>query len=708
MGKRKRHEQGSGRKTKRGALFAICIALALMVWAVFGQTIRHGFVNYDDDAYVYKNPDVSQGLTRNAVARVFTRSYVSNWHPVTMLSYLLDYEVDGLNPSGFHRTNVLLHMASAMALFLVLRSMTGSLWRSAFVAALFAIHPLRVESVAWIAERKDVLSGLFFMLTLGAYVRYVHHPFSVGRYLPVLLLFALGMMSKPMLVTLPFVLLLLDFWPLKRFPTTGLEKSITRQLVLEKVPFFALSALFCAITVWAQEVSIMTVDALPMPWRLANAAVVYIIYMGQTVFPADLAVFYPHQGTELPVWKVGVSLVFLAGISLAVFIKRKKRPYLLTGWLWYLGMLVPVVGIMQVGQQAHADRYTYLPQIGLGILAIWLLGEWVTSRYRQIMASVVAGMVLVGLATAARIQTVHWRDSISLWTHTLDCTTESSVAHCNLGVVFAEQKKHAEAIWHCEQAIRINPNYAEAHSNLGVALAAQGNQKEAMRCYQEALRNNPNFAKAHCNLGNIFARRGDFAEAIPHYEQALQINPDYFEAHYNLGNALSDMGKHAEAIPHYRQVLRINPDYPARNALTQTLALGKQTAKAARQLGLKMQKERQFAAAIWQYKKALQLNPDYLGAKNNLAWLLATCPDAALRDGKRAVKLAKQVARLIGSEHPSALDTLAAAYAEAGRYAEAAATAQRALDAADQEGVSADNIRKRLKLYQASTPYHEK
>jgi len=325
--------------------FTICFLLALLVGGVFGQTLRHEFVNYDDGKYVYENPVISKGVTLEGSRWILTHPYGANWHPLTSFSHMLDCQIYGLNPGGHHGTNVLLHMATVILLFLVLRQMTGSLWRSAFVAAVFAIHPLRAESVAWISERKDVLSGLFFMLTIGAYLRYVRHPFSVGRYAAIAVFFALGLMSKSMLVTLPFVLLLLDFWPLKRFQTLETKKTIVR-LVIEKIPLLLLTAVFCGITVWAQRGAIFSATKLPVPWRFGNAFCSYAIYIKQMIFPAGLALLYPHQTTGLPLWKIGTSIALLAGISWGVFAGQKKHPYLITGWCWYLGMLVPVIGIM--------------------------------------------------------------------------------------------------------------------------------------------------------------------------------------------------------------------------------------------------------------------------------------------------------------------------------------------------------------------------
>jgi len=621
-------DKSAEKKKADKVALTVCFLLALMAWGVFGQTLRSEFVNYDDGKYVYENPVISKGLTPEGARWVLTHPHGANWHPLTSLSHMLDCQIYGLNPGGHHGTNVLLHLATVILLFLVLRQMTGSLWRSAFVAAVFAIHPLRVESVAWISERKDVLSGLFFMMTLGAYTRYARvasggWQVTSRRYLTVVLFFVLGLMSKAMLVTLPFVLLLLDFWPLKRFQTLETKKTIV-WLVIEKIPLLLLTAVFCGITVWAQRGAISSATELPVPWRFGNAFCSYAIYIKQLIFPAGLAPLYPHQRNGLPLWEISTSVFLLAGISWGVFAGRKKYPYLITGWLWYLGMLVPVIGIMQVGAQAHADRYTYLPQIGLVIMATWLVTDWCASlRYRRALLSAAAAVILTVLTVAAHRQTRYWRDSFSLWTHTLTCTDGNYLVHNNLGGLLAQKGQFEKAISHFKKSLEINPDFADTYYNLGVIFGSQGQFDKAIPYFEKALKINPNDAVSHCTFGIVLAKREQFDKAILHFKKALEINPNYAEV------------------------------------------------------------------------------------QNNLARILATCPDAALRDGKRAVELARSADRLSGGTQPSILDTLAAAYAEAGQYPQAVTTASRALDlAAGQESVAA-GIRRRLRLYETGVPYHE-
>ena len=552
---------------------ALCGFLLLSVVLVFGQTVRHEFINFDDNNYVYENPQVTHGLTAQGIAWAFTHVHASNWHPLTWLSHMLDCQLYGLKPWGHHLTNVLLHAATAILLFLVLRRMTGDLWPSAFVAAVFAIHPLRAESVAWVAERKDVLSGLFFMLTLWAYVGYVRHPFSLARYLTVMVLFALGLMAKPMLVTLPFVLLLLDYWPLGRMASSAAEDrpvsgswrsnrfSIPLRLAMEKVPLLMLAAASCAVTLWAQSQTIADNEHMPLSLGIGNAAVSYVAYLGQLFYPADLAVLYPHPGFSLSMWKVAGALLVLAAICVGVVVWRRRCPYVLVGWLWFMGMLLPVIGLVQVGVHAMADRYTYLTQIGLCIAIVWGIAQvcqyW---PYRRWVCGASSALVLAILMGCAWHQTSYWHDSETLWTHTLACTSQNFVAYNNLGGILSGTGRQQDGIDYIEHSLRINPNNAKAHNNLGVALAQVGQTQEAIEHYEQALRLNPDDPKAHYNLGNALTHADRQKEAIEHYQQALRLEPNYIEVRNNLGNALIRIGWLQEAIAQYEQVVRLKPD----------------------------------------------------------------------------------------------------------------------------------------------------
>jgi protein O-mannosyl-transferase len=624
----------------------ICLVLAAISFAVFGQTVTHEFVNFDDNAYVYENPVVARGLTRKGIVWAFTGFHASNWHPLTWLSHMLDCQLYGLHPGGHHLTNVLLHTATVILLFLVLREMTGALWRSAFVAAVFAIHPLRVESVAWVAERKDVLSGLFFMLTIGAYVRYARRQSSWGRYGLVMVLFAMGLMCKPMLVTLPAVLLLLDYWPLRRVESPG-------RLVMEKLPLLALSAASCITTILAQDKIMLTTESLSVAMRLQNALTACAVYLGQMVCPTGLAVLYPFPPNGPPRREVALAVVVMAGLSAVAWAARLARPWLLVGWVCYLVMLLPVLGIIQVGGQAHADRYTYLPQIGIYVALTWLVAE---IRLSRLAIGTLMTVVIALLMVCAWQQTAYWQDSETLWTRTLDCTSDNAVARYDFGTFLLRKGNVDEAITQFRMALEIKPNYVDAHNNLGTAFLRKGGVYEAIAQYRMALQRKPNFPDAHNNLGTALQQMGDLAQAIFEYRTALQIKPNYANAHYNLGVALMQMGRVAEAISQYRQALEIEPD----NA------------------------------------KAL----------NNLAWLLATSSDASLRDGAKALELARRANALTGGANPGILHTLAAAFAEVGQFDDAKRTAHNAIDRAWAGGLQdlAEKLEGELKRYQAGLP----
>jgi Flp pilus assembly protein TadD len=539
--------------------------------------------------------------------------------------------------------------------------MTGALWRSAFVAAVFAIHPLRVESVAWVAERKDVLSGLFFMLTLGAYVRYVRKPPSLGRYLTVMFLFAIGLMCKPMLVTMPFVLLLLDYWPLNRVANVT-DATVTdrryknhfpipRRLILEKLPLFGLAVAAGVATLFAQKVAIQPFEQISLPLRVGNALISYVTYLGQMFWPSGLALLYPLTAGGVGVSKVVPSLVVLAGISTGVFVLR-RRPYLLTGWLWYLIMLVPVIGIVQVGAQARADRYTYLPQIGLYLLLTWATADLCAGwRYRRVMLGGGATIILIALIFCARAQTSYWRTSESLWTHTLVCTSDNLIAHNNLGKALLKKGSVEEAIPHFQRALQIMPDNAEAWYNLGDALLKKGNVDEAISHFQRALQIKPDYVEAHNNLGNALFKKGNVNEAIAHYQKALQIKPDYAEIHNNLGialakahgdyaNKLVGMGRDDEAMVEFREALELFPDYAeARHDLAIILLQKGQVDEAIAQfreiqekypddamasfdLGNAYFQKGQMDEAVAAYQRALEIKPDDVSARNNLGMAL--------------------------------------------------------------------------------------
>jgi tetratricopeptide (TPR) repeat protein len=511
------------------------IILLIVTWAVFFQTLRYDFVNYDDPSYVYQNRRVTSGISVANIAWAFTHVHSENWHPLTTITHMLDCQLHGLNPGWHHFTNVLLHAIAVVLLFVALHQMTGALWRSAFVSVIFAVHPLHVESVAWIAERKDVLSAVFFMLTLLAYLHYTRAP-SIGRYLTVAFVFALGLMSKPMLVTVPFVLLLLDFWPLRRFEArkSTMGRQLSR-LIFEKIPLMLLSVASSWVTFLAQQGAIGWTEQLPMAERITNALVAYVVYIRQMFWPTGLAVFYPHPEGRLPAWEIGLALLVLVGITSAAFRLRKKAPYLVTGWLWYLGMLVPVIGLLQVGWQGHADRYTYLPEIGLYIAVAWGVTEFTRFwRLQRIILGAATIVIVAGLSSCAWVQTSYWRNSETLFGHALAVTRNNDVALNNLGIIFLDKGQLDEAISKLQAAVELRPENAPAHDNLAKALLKKGQVAEAMVHYRKFLDLEPSNVEARNTLGTALIQQGRVREAIDQWQEALATQPENGNAASNL------------------------------------------------------------------------------------------------------------------------------------------------------------------------------
>ncbi len=492
----------------------VCLFLVIVTLAVYWQVGNHSFVNYDDNLYVYENPYVQAGLTIENIMWAFIATYAKNWHPLTWLSHMLDCQLYGINPGWHHLTNVILHIVNTLLLFLVLRKMTGAFWQSGFVAALFALHPLHVESVAWVSERKDVLSTFFWMLTMWSYAWYVQRPGYVerpgnNRYYLVLLFFFMGLMAKPMLVTLPFVLLLLDYWPLNRFQhgqSGGISDSEQRWLALrliwEKVPLLLLAAASSVMTFLAQQSggALRSLNVVPLTVRVSNAIVSYVSYIGKMIWPRKLAVLYPHPGM-LPGWQVAGACLLLVFISFLAVRNVRRYPYFAVGWFWYVGTLVPVIGLVQVGEQALADRYTYVPLIGLFIIIAWtvpdLLARW---RYRNAGLATIAALLLLILMATTRSQVKYWANSTMLFEHALDVTADNHVAHNHLGLLLLKEGRVNEAFIRFSEAVRIKPEYAYAHNNLGLVLKEEGSLEKAICHFREALRINPNLVVAQKNL----------------------------------------------------------------------------------------------------------------------------------------------------------------------------------------------------------------
>lgn len=628
---------------------AIYLALALLTWAVFGQTVSHQFVNYDDQTYVYKNPRISAGLTTTGFLAAFTQPHAQNWHPLTTLSHMLDCQVFGLNPAGHHFVNVLLHGVAVLLLFSVLNAMTGALWRSAFVVALFAIHPLRAESVAWIAERKDVLSGVFFMLTIAAYVRYIRER-RIGSYLLTALVFGMALMCKPTVVVLPVLLLLLDYWPLSRIPgelrlaPNGWRSWISAArspVVIEKIPLLMLSLGGCVSTLLAQQHTV-GYSEVALVSRLANALVSYVAYLGQIVWPTRVAVFYPDTSDQLSLVTVALSAVLLTGITILVFAWRRSRPYLLVGWFWYVICLLPVIGIVRVGLQGHADRYTYLPQIGLCIALVWSIAGTSVARFPRLrlMMSAFGIVVVIVLAWRATIQVSFWKDTESLWTHALAVTDHNDVAHNNLATLLMERGRVDEAIVHYRMALGAGSR-AESRTHLSPAIVEN-------------------------SLGNALAQKGELAAAIRHYRKALELRPDFSDARSNLAAMLTREGDLSAAISEYQQVVDVPPEDSA----------------CHQRLAEMLVKANRFSEAVAHYRRAVELAPNLVDNINALAWLLATNSDPAIRNPADALRFATRANDMTGNKDPVVLRILAASYAASGRSAEAVTTAERAMSLA--------------------------
>ncbi len=547
----------------------VCLLLAGAILLVYGQVRDFTFIDYDDLSYVTENPHLRAGFTRNTLLWALTDYSTGYWHPLTWFTHLLDWQLFGNNAGGHHWTNVLFHLANALLLYLVLKHMTGAWVKSACVAALFALHPLNVESVAWVAERKNVLSTFFWIATMGAYSHYVQRP-GFFRYAGVFLLFALGLTAKPMLVTLPFVLLLLDYWPLKRWhlqpagrqPQITNHKSQALWLGLEKMPLLLLTAAACALTLLAgrSEGAVTPLTILSLKSRLMNAALAYAAYLEKTFWPHDLAVFYPY-GRVVTLRQIVGALAILLAITLFASLKRCNWPALFTGWFWYLGTLVPVIGLVQAGAQAMADRYTYVPGLGLYMALVWSLPAALRRfSYGKVLLAGIAVLTLPVAAFLSWQQAAYWRDSITLFTHALQVTKANALAHNNLGVALANRGRLKEAADQYRQALRIKPDYAEAMNNLGVALLGEGKLAEAADSYRQALQLHPDQADYYNNLGIALARQNRWAEAFSSYERALTLRPGASDFHNNLACALAEAGKVREALPHFLEALRLKPD----------------------------------------------------------------------------------------------------------------------------------------------------
>jgi len=560
----------------------ICLFLIAATLSVYWQANKFDFVNFDDNDYVTDNLHVQAGLTPKNMIWALTTTHASNWHPLTWLSHMLDFQLYGMNPGQHHMTNVFFHILNTLLLFFVFRKMTDNVWQSSFVAALFALHPLHVESVAWISERKDVLSTFFFMLTIWSYTLWAKNSLRSGYFLA-LLFFILGLMSKPMVVTLPFVLFLLDFWPLNRLDlkwpknhSDCPQKKSVYHLLWEKFPFFVFSTVSCFVTYFAQKKggAVKSFEVYPLMVRLSNALHSYIKYIIKLLLPHKMAVLYQHPG-KLPLWETVGTLLILLSISLFSIRSIKRRPYFTVGWFWFLGSLIPVIGIIQIGSQAMADRYMYIPSIGIFIIMAWGVPDFFSNlSFKKTFLSLFATVFLLILGLFTWKQLHYWENSIMLFERAIAVAPYNAVPHNNLGNALKEVGRVGDAVEHYRKAIRFKPDYYEAHSNLADALEKIGRTDEAISHYMEALRITPEFEQGHYNLANLLNKMGRTDEAIKHYFEALRIAPNFEKAHNNLGVVLVNRGDIAAAEFHFQEALRINPNYTlAKNNLQSLLNL---------------------------------------------------------------------------------------------------------------------------------------
>lgn len=637
----------------RAALPIVCVLLVSAIIAVYAQSVAYDFITVDDSLYVTNNGHVKEGFTRQSVCWAFTGTGAGNWHPLTWISLMVDHRISDLNPSSYHRTNIALHVLNTLLLLLVFRRLTGSLWRSSFVAALFALHPLHVESVAWISERKDVLSTLCWLSGIWIYISYVRRQ-SAARYAALAGVFVLGIMAKPMLVSFPVTLLLLDIWPLRRLsPGTNRPATVTK-LVLEKTPLFAITIASCFVTLWAQRTggAIAGFEQLPFSFRLSNAMVSYMAYLAKFVWPFHLALFYPHPANTLEVWKILASLIALAGVTGYSIRAAGKRPYLTFGWLWYLITPVPVIGIVQVGSQALADRYTYVPFLGIFVLIAWgvpdLMGRVFgaageTGSRPAVALGTTACMVLMALATLSYKQVQYWKDDIAAWTHAVAVTPPNAFAEYNLARALDTKHRDHEAIAHYQEAVRMDPNRSEAFNNLGIVLMNEGRYEEAKSALESALRVKPNYAKALCNLGVLLCKMKHYDEGFKRYDEAIRSDPEAAESRGKFASSICDYGidlaGHGDltgAAGQFARALDIDPysamahyDLGVTYAVLKKLDLAQREyekaidadsncVQAHNNLGVLLGEQGKFDEAIMHFKAALSIKPDLKSAGDNL------------------------------------------------------------------------------------------
>jgi tetratricopeptide (TPR) repeat protein len=711
------------------APWLLAAGTAALTLVAFAAVRRYGFVSVDDHIYVSDNARVLAGTSWSGMAWAFTTTYANFWHPLTWLSLMLDVQLFGVNPGAMHVTSLMVHLAATLALFAALSRMTGRAGPSAFVAALFAVHPAHVESVAWISQRKDVLSTVFMMLALWSYAVYADRR-RLGKparaaFLGVLALFALGLMAKPMLVTLPFVMLLLDWWPLGRASGGGWRSWIP--LVTEKLPLFGLAGAAAVVAFLAQQQggAVGGLQSFPLMGRVANALHAYVAYIGQMFWPVGLVAFYPYP-QAVAIWPAVAALVALVAVTAAVMYGARRRPYLAVGWLWYVGTLFPVSGLVQVGSHAMADRYTYVPLVGLFVMVVWGISDLAgRARLSRGVLAAAACVVVVACAVATRAQVETWRDSVSLWQHALDVTPANYYAHNGLGLELVKQGRSEEARAQFVEASRLAPGFPNGHNNLGLLLARENRLDEAVAEFRKALDLNPDYVQAHINLGNALLKTRKTEEALAHYAEAVRVAPDSAEARTDLGNALLETAQPDAAIDQLRGAIALHPDYaPAHydlaNALQrvgrlpeavdryrEALRLQPQadSVETHNNLGATLLRLGRLEEAAAEFNEALRLEPGSARALNNLGNLLLQSghPAAAADKYRAAIRQAPADA--------DAHMNLGSALADLGQLDEAEREQRSAIRLAPESPSAhfnlADTLRRRAKLTEALSEYAE-
>ena len=756
--------------------FILAMGTAICFWQV-----RHfELLNYDDISYVTKNPHVLNGFSLENIAWAFTSSYQANWHPLTWLSLMLDCQLFGINSGEMHLINLFLHISNTLLLFALFKKMTGSLWPSAFVAAAFAIHPMHVESVAWVTERKDVLSTLFLLVTVFSYLGYIRQPCK-WRYTLTLVIFSLGLMAKPMLVTLPLILLLLDFWPLGRFGSTEVPgsngnkrnlkivrpRSVFKKLLIEKVPFILIAAVSSAVTFAAQRSggAVVELNELSFASRTANVFLSYVRYIGKMFWPQNLAVSYPFDLAQFSFWQIAGSALLLAIISIYVIRAARHKRYLFVGWFWFVITLIPVVGIVQVSDRALADRYSYIPYIGLFIMIAWGLAELVAKWPRGKLIVGFAGVsVLAALGVCTNQQVSYWKDSETLFAHALEITKNNYIAHLNFAETAYIKGDSNLAIEHYKKALKIVPGISTAAYPLGCILADQNDFGDAAVYFKIAIQSEPKFAEAHNRLGVAFAKKGSIDKAALHFKEAVQLKPEFIDARKNLAKALVFNNDFTGALQQFRLALKYKTDdinlmnefagfivsHPEVNDTNEAVLLAERicelteyknpiflgnlatayvlagkfdecirmaekgleifpnSASLHRNLGYALSSEHRYKKAIQHINRSLEIEPNNIRVKADLAWILAVNPDPNIRDPAHAVSLSKEICQATNYEDAHLIDTLGVAYASSGRFTEAVEAAQKGLRIINKNDINLkETMQERLDLYKASMPYIE-